>query len=68
MTIFHAVLLFVALQRGGELLLARANTVTLLRQGATEIDRAGHALLPEQPDIVAANVLAFLKRLHPPGD
>jgi methyltransferase len=41
-TIFHAVLLFVALQRGGELLLARANTASLLRQGAIEIDRDGY--------------------------
>jgi methyltransferase len=41
-TIFHAVLLFVALQRGGELLLARANTASLLRRGASEIDRAGY--------------------------
>ena len=42
MTIFHAVLLFVAAQRGGELLLARANTSRLLQQGAVEIDRAGY--------------------------
>jgi methyltransferase len=41
-TIFHAVLLFVALQRGGELLLARANTASLRRQGAVEIDREGY--------------------------
>ena len=42
MTIFHAVLLFVLLQRGGELILARANAVRLLRAGAIEIDRAGY--------------------------
>jgi len=41
-TIFEAVLLFVLLQRGGELILARANTARLLRGGATEIDRAGY--------------------------
>jgi methyltransferase len=41
-TIFHAVLLFVAVQRGGELLLARANTISLLRQGGIEIDRDGY--------------------------
>jgi methyltransferase len=41
-TIFHAVLLFVVLQRGGELLLARANTKRLLERGAVEIDRAGY--------------------------
>jgi hypothetical protein len=34
----------------------------------TEIDRAGHALLPEQPEIVATNVLAFLRGLHPLGN
>lgn len=42
MTIFHAVLAFVALQRAGELLLARVNTQRLLRLGATEFDRAGY--------------------------
>ena len=42
MTVFHAVLAFVLLQRGGELLLARANTARLLAQGAIEIDRAGY--------------------------
>ena len=42
MTLFHAVLLFVAVQRGGELLLARANTAALLRRGAHEIDPAGY--------------------------
>lgn len=42
MTIFHAVLLFVLLQRGGELALARVNTARLLRRGAIEIDRAGY--------------------------
>lgn len=42
MTIFHAVLAFVALQRGGELMLARANTQRLLRLGAVEIDREGY--------------------------
>jgi methyltransferase len=41
-TVFHAVLLFVALQRGGELLFARANTASLRRQGAVEIDREGY--------------------------
>jgi methyltransferase len=41
-TIFHAVLLLIALQRGGELLLARANTRSLMRQGGIEIDRAGY--------------------------
>lgn len=45
MTIFHAVLLFVALQRGGELLLARANTARLLRHGAVEIDTGGYKFL-----------------------
>jgi methyltransferase len=41
-TIFHAVLAFVALQRGGELILARANTKRLLALGAIEIDRGGY--------------------------
>ena len=34
----------------------------------TEIDRAGHALLPEQPEIVATNGRAFLRGFHPLGD
>jgi methyltransferase len=41
-TLFHAVLAFVLAQRGGELLLARANTARLLRRGAVEIDRGGY--------------------------
>lgn len=42
MTIFQAVLALVLLQRCGELILARANTVRLLRLGAVEVDRAGY--------------------------
>ena len=42
MTIFQAVLALVLLQRGGELILAHANTVRLLRLGAVEVDRAGY--------------------------
>ena len=30
-----------------------------------EIDQAGHALLPEQPDRLATTLLAFLRELHP---
>ena len=45
MTIFHAVIAFVLLQRGAELLLAHANTARLLRQGAVEIDRGGYKFL-----------------------
>jgi methyltransferase len=45
MTLFHAVLALVLVQRGGELLLARANTARLLRQGAAEIDRSGYKWL-----------------------
>jgi methyltransferase len=41
-TIFHAVLAFVLLQRGGELWLAHTNTARLMRTGAVEIDRAGY--------------------------
>jgi methyltransferase len=41
-TIFQAVLALVLLQRGGELILARANTMRLLRLGAVEVDRAGY--------------------------
>jgi methyltransferase len=44
-TVFHAVLLFVAAQRGGELVLAQINTRRLLRQGAVEIDRGGYKFI-----------------------
>ena len=44
MTVFYVVLALVIAQRGGELLLARANTARLLRQGAVEVDRAGKIL------------------------
>jgi len=44
-TFFYAVLALVALQRGGELLLARANTARLLAQDAVEVDRAGYKWL-----------------------
>jgi pimeloyl-ACP methyl ester carboxylesterase len=53
----------VALPENGRLLKAEFGD----RVQLTEIDRAGHALLPEQPEIVATNVLAFLKGLHPRG-
>jgi methyltransferase len=42
MTIFHAVLAFVLLQRSGELILATVNTARLRRLGAIEIDAAGY--------------------------
>lgn len=42
MTVFQTVLTLVLLQRCGELILARVNTVHLLRLGAVEIDRAGY--------------------------
>jgi methyltransferase len=42
MTIFHAVLTLVLLQRIGELILARTNTRRLLEQDAIEIDRPGY--------------------------
>ena len=45
MTPLHAVLVFVLVQRGGELLLARGNTARLVRQGAVEIDSAGYKWL-----------------------
>ena len=42
MTIFHAVLALVLLQRGSEVVLAHANTARLLGKGAVEVDRAGY--------------------------
>ena len=54
----------VALPENGRLLKAEFGD----RVQLTEIDCAGHALLPEQPEIVATNVLAFLRGLHPLGN
>jgi methyltransferase len=45
MTIFYAVIAIVLLQRGSELIVARANTARLLRQGGVEIDRGGYKWL-----------------------
>jgi pimeloyl-ACP methyl ester carboxylesterase len=54
----------VALPENGRLLKAEfGDRVELI-----EVDRAGHAPLPEQPDLLATNVLAFLRRFHPLGD
>jgi methyltransferase len=44
-TIFYAVLILVAAQRGGELVLARINTKRLLRLGAIQVDRGGYKLI-----------------------
>ncbi len=53
----------VALPENGRLLKAEfGDRVELI-----EIDRAGHALLPEQPELVANNVLKFLQQLHRSG-
>ena len=49
----------VALPENGRLLKAELGDRVML----TEIDCAGHALLPEQPEIVATTVLAFLRNL-----
>nr|UXE45958.1 hypothetical protein Hi04_10k_c5482_00004 [uncultured bacterium] len=63
MTIFHTVLLFVALQRATELLLARANSASLLRQGAVEIDHDGYKYIV----ILHAAWLAALLATVPPA-
>jgi methyltransferase len=66
-TIFHAVLLFVALQRGGELLLARANTRSLLRHGAIEIDRDGYKYVVLLHAAWFAALLATVPPATPPN-
>ncbi len=66
MTIFHAVLAFVALQRGGELILAAANTRRLLRRGAVEIDGAGHKWFVLLHAAWLAALLAFVPAKQPP--
>ena len=67
MTIFHAVLAFVALQRGGELILAAVNTRRLLRLGAVEIDRRGYGWLVLFHTAWLAALLAFVPAAQPPG-
>ena len=42
MSVLYAVLAVVALQRGAELILARAHATRLLRRGGVEVDRAGY--------------------------
>lgn len=67
MTIFHAVLAFVALQRGCELVLAQANTRRLLRQGAGEIDRSGYKWFVLLHAAWLAALLAFVPAEQPPN-
>ena len=65
MTIFHAVLAFVALQRGGELLLAAANTRRLRRLGAVEIDRDGYKWFVVLHAAWLVALLAFVPAAQP---
>lgn len=66
MTIFHAVLVFVALQRGCELALAEANTRRLFQQGAVEIDRAGYTWFVLLHAAWLAALLVFIPAEQPP--
>jgi methyltransferase len=66
-TIFHAVLLFVLALRGGELLLAHANTVRLLRRGASEIDRSGYKFIVALHAAWLAALFATVPATTPPN-
>jgi methyltransferase len=66
-TIFHAVLLFVAVQRGAELLVARANTKRLLELGAVEIDRQGYKWLVLLHAAWLASMFATVPAATPPN-
>lgn len=66
MTILYAVLALVALQRGGELILAQANTRRLLRQGAIELDRVGYPWFVVLHAAWLAALLAFVPAATPP--
>ena len=66
MTIFHAVLAFVALQRAGELILAAVNTRRLSRLGAAEIDRRGYKWFILLHAAWLAALLAFVPAAQPP--
>ncbi|MFZ2003860.1 MAG: isoprenylcysteine carboxylmethyltransferase family protein [Stellaceae bacterium] len=67
MTVFHAVLAFVALQRGCELVLAATNTRRLLRQGAVEIDRADYKWFVLLHAAWLAALLVFVPAATPPN-
>ena len=67
MTVFHAVLALVVLQRGGELWLARANTVRLLAQNAVEIDRAGYKYFVVLHAAWLAAMAVFVPPATPPS-
>jgi methyltransferase len=66
-TPFHAVIGLVLLQRGGELLLARANTARLLARGAVEIDRAGYKWFVVLHAAWLAALLVFVPAARPPS-
>jgi methyltransferase len=66
-TLFHAVIGLVLLQRGGELLLARANTTRLLARGAIEIDRAGYKWFVVLHAGWLAALLIFVPAATPPN-
>lgn len=67
MTILHAVLALVALQRGGELILAQANTRRLLRRGAIELDCGGYPWFLILHAGWLAALLAFVPAATPPN-
>jgi len=67
MTVFHAVLLFVALQRIGELALAQRNTARLLRRGAVEIDPGGYKYIVALHAAWLAAVYATVPAHTPPS-
>jgi methyltransferase len=66
-TIFHAVLAFVVLQRGGELLLASANKRRLMRLGAVELDREGYRWFVLLHVAWLAALLALVPARTPPS-
>jgi methyltransferase len=66
-TIFYGVLAFVALQRGCELILARANTRRLLRLGAVESDREGYKWFVLLHAAWLAALLATVPAATPPN-
>jgi methyltransferase len=66
-TVFHATLLLVLLQRGGELVLARINTARLFRQGAIEIDRGGYKFIVALHAAWLAALFATVAAATPPS-
>jgi methyltransferase len=65
-TVLHAVLVLVGVQRGGELVLAHFNTARLLSQGGVEIDHGGYKFFVALHAAWLAALFLFVPAATPP--